>query len=477
MRTVILLALYPVAACIAQLPGAFTATGNMMAPRAAHTATLLRDGRVLIAGGYLGGPDDSLTSAELYDPSTGGFTSTGSMTTPRAFHAATLLADGRVLIVGGGAGASAELYDPATGQFTAAGAMAANLYPQPQAGTLLPDGRVLIAGYPTAQLYDPATNGFATTAPYATLAPPFIERSTLLADGRVLLTGGIDDCYSPLCADPGAAWTELYDPVAGTFSPAGSIHQWDNVYTATLLADGSVLFVGSGGGAADAAGISAAEIFDPSSGTFTPIGSAAASHGYGASTLLPDGTVLITGGIIPGGDGEIRSELYLPASTSFSPAGNMMAGRELNTATLLADGTVLIAGGFNGPPPTASAEIYHPAVLVTAPLLFSLSGDGHGQGAIWHAATGEVATEDSPAVAGEALSMYTTSLGDGSVIPPQVAIGGRLAGILFFGSAPGYQGINQVNVRVPGGVAPGASIPVCLTYLGRPSNQVTLGVQ
>ena len=83
-----------------------------------------------------------------------------------------------------------------------------------------------------------------------------------------------------------------------------------------------------------------------------------------------------------------RSELYLPASASFAPASNMTAGRELHTATLLGDGTVLIAGGFNGPFPTASAEIYRPAVLVAAPLLFSLSGDGHGQGAIWHAATG-----------------------------------------------------------------------------------------
>jgi uncharacterized protein (TIGR03437 family) len=109
--------------------------------------------------------------------------------------------------------------------------------------------------------------------------------------------------------------------------------------------------------------------------------------------------------------------------------------------------------------------------------LFSLSGDGKGQGAIWHATTGEIASPGNAASAGEILSLYTTNLDSASVIPPRIVIGGQLAEILYFRGAPGYPGYNQVNFRMPGGVAPGPAVPVRLTYLGRPSNQITLGVQ
>jgi hypothetical protein len=111
-----------------------------------------------------------------------------------------------------------------------------------------------------------------------------------------------------------------------------------------------------------------------------------------------------------------------------------------------------------------------------APVLLSVSDAGSRQGAILHAGTSQVASASNPAVVGEALEVYLTGLVDGSTVPPQITIGDRVAEILFFGRAPGLDGVNQVNVRVPG-ITPGPAVPVRLTYLGRLSNEVTIGVR
>jgi hypothetical protein len=231
-----------------------------------------------------------------------------------------------------------------------------------------------------------------------------------------------------------------------------------------------------------------AEIYDPAAGVFSVTGTMTAAIGYWqAAVLLPEGKVLIAGespdvpcgmimigfpstGTCPG-----YAELYNPVTGTFSEPMVSLA-EEGHAATLLPDGTVLLSGGFRCCGITiAGAEIYHPALLMASPVLFSLSGST--QGAILHASTQQLVSRDNPAVAGEAIEIYGTGLIDDAVIPPQVSVGGLMAQVLFFGNAPGYDGLNQINVSVPSGVALGPAVPVRLNYLNRPSNEVTLAIQ
>lgn len=290
----------------AQASGAFTGAGHMAANRHSHTATRLPDGRVLIVGGdslssrYQARADRAI-SAELYDPSRRTFTATGNLTTPRAFHTATLLTDGRVLITGGQHDppfyrevGSAELYDPSTGTFTATGIMVA------------------------ARLYHSAV---------------------LLGSGKVLIVSGAEYRGKGAPLDLRA---ELYDPASGTFAATGtpvSINAStgeDYVHpTATLLQDGRVLVTWTSG---------LAELYDPRTGVFSATGSMIATREYeaGTQTLLANGTVLVTGGLVFGAIGS--AEVYDPSTEAFRPTGTMTTRRGRHTATLLRDGTVLIAG-------------------------------------------------------------------------------------------------------------------------------------
>jgi hypothetical protein len=268
----------------------------------------------------------------------------------------------------------------------------------------------------------------------------------------------------------------LYDPRTSAFSfPEIPLAQ----ASTALLMNGKVLFAGGNDDPGDS---NLAEVYDPSAGSITPTGNLTAFRADDPATLLTDGTVLIAGDNGDAGLTLASAELYDPATGTFTRTGDMTADRGLHTATLLNDGKVLIAGGIHsvagqGWPPLSSADLYTSPTAMPAPVLFSVSGDGEGQGAIWHSTTGNIASAGNPAAAGEALALYTKNLRDGAAIPPQVIVGGRLAEILYFGAAPGYPGYNQVNFRMPAGVAPGVAVPVRLTYLGRASNELTIGVQ
>jgi len=437
----------------------------MTVPRAFHTATLLPNGKVLIAGG-------GSATLELYDPSTGTSTATGAMTASNAVVSATVLPDGRVLLI---ETENAELYDPSTGTVTPTGSMVDG---QGGHSALLTNGKVLMTGSGDPELYDPSTGAFTLTGPYANVYSHddgFQTTSTLLPSGEVLFAADVQYARN--------YDAELYDSTMNTFRLTGMMVSFLLGRTTTLLVNGKVL---RAGGEDDLSRYQTAELYDPAAGMFTATGDMTTRRSYHAAVLLPDGTVLITGG---GGQsnsgpslGSLASaELYDSSTGTFTATGSMTTGRQYHTATALNDGRVLITGGFYTDGIAygfvSSAEIYTPPVLIPAPALFSISDDGRGQGAIWHAQTGQIVSVATPATAGDVLSMYTTSLFEGGAIPPEVAIGGQFAEILYFGDAPGYPGYFQVNFRMPNGVAPGSAVPVRLTYIGRPSNAVTIGVQ
>ena len=323
-----------------------------------HTATLLANGKVLIAGGE--SDTSRLASAELYDPATNAITRTGSMASARMFATATLLPNGKVLVTGGYDKeskdlASAELYDPATGTFTPTGAMARVRHKH--TATLLPNGKVLIAGgygpganytWSGAELYDPATGTFSPTGSMAQARCQ--HTATLLPDGRVLVVGG----WCPLTENwnPGPGYlasAELYDPATGAFTPTGGLAEERCAHEAILLPGGEVLCAG---GYNDVLHWPTyAECYDPSRGTFSRTGHAGeANWSDYTATLMPSGKVLLAGGLgfVPGVGDHFpeTTELYDPATGQFTlHAARLDVPRTGHTATLLANGAVLLVGG------------------------------------------------------------------------------------------------------------------------------------
>ena len=339
---------------------------------AGSTATLLPDGRVLVVGGtsMYGNGGNASFSAELYDPRTGSWTATGRMGSMRQGATTTLLPDGRVLVAGGCCNnsaqilASAELYDPASGSWTLTGSMGT-----PRNGataTLLPNGKVLVAGgtndrsggksyepsLASAELYDPATGTWAATGSMG--SGRIGPTATLLPDGKVLVAGGL------LAPTGSLASVELYDPTTGTWAPTGSMGTKRQSATATLLPDGRVLVAGGStvtGTPYLEVVLATAELYDPGSGTWTTTGKMR-TPGCDTATLLLDGMVLVTGG---GGVMSTAAQLYDPGIGSWMSTANMGTPRSGQTATLLRDGKVLVSGGngWGGAPPT-SAELYDP---------------------------------------------------------------------------------------------------------------------
>jgi hypothetical protein len=305
--------------------GIFTPTGTMTTSRFSHAATLLAhgpaatNGKVLITGGSNASFDSgsnassALATAEIFDPATGTFTATGAMKEMRFEHTATLLANGKVLLAGGTADNVAELFDPATGSFTSTGVLIVGGRWGCTA-TLVKDGTVLIAGgrdaedvfdaFPlnNAELFNPGTGTFTATGLMTQFR--YGHTADLLNNGKVVLTGGNNG---------DAVWdAELFDPTTGTFSATSPMNSPRVHHTATLLNDGTLLVAGGFSFFPTSGGFATADVFDPATNTFTATGHLGTGRFSHTATRLNNGQVLITGGESNGNTGAIASsaELY-----------------------------------------------------------------------------------------------------------------------------------------------------------------------
>lgn len=347
----------------------FVPTGSMGVRREGATASLLTDGDVLVAGG-------GTAAAELYHPKSGSWTTTASMSTARTNATATLLANGEVLVAGGCCQpgnpyvglASSELYNPSTGSWSPTGSL--NVARSGDTATLLGNGDVLVAGgacngtaygcdagsflvnQRSAELYDPATGLWTKTGSMADGRE--LHTATLLPNGEVLVAGGFNSCDDDFCSDLNDA--ELYDPVTGKWLHTASLSGAREQQTATLLPNGDVLVAGglnAGGFSGSGVTYTSAEIYDPTFARWTPAASMNVRRAGASATLLSGGWVLVSGG------GTASNEVYQPGSDVWVPVGNLSTTRTGPTATLLPDGDVLVAGGSGlDREPLFTAEVY-----------------------------------------------------------------------------------------------------------------------
>jgi uncharacterized protein (TIGR03437 family) len=477
--------------------GTWSPTGSLNAARELATLTLLPNGKALIAGGE--GPNNEvLNTAEVYDPATGTWSSAGTMNAAREGHAATLLPNGKVLLASGFGGtlsnatlhSSAELYDPATGSWTPTGSLG-TARPFLKA-ILLPNGQVLAVGgsnftstvYNTAELYDPATGQWSATGSMTT--PRQAHTLTLLASGKVLAVGNT----------AGQKKAELYDPATGSWTATADL--LSNVrlnHTATLLGNGKVLVSGGNGP------LASAELFD--SGTFATASVSAAS--FSPAGLAAE-AIVSAFGLDLANTVAVASTLPLPTDL----AGTTVRVRDSLGIERLAPLFFVASGQINYqiPPDTASGtamiivrsgsgavSIGAAQIERVAPGLFTFTSDGQGVPAAivrrfrnnqelpsvlsaqldgqnrWVALPVDLGPESDLVI----LEMFGTGFRHHS--QTSVTIGGAQAQVFYAGLAPGFVGLDQLDIVIPRSLAGRGEVEIVMTVDGKAANTVRVNIR
>jgi uncharacterized protein (TIGR03437 family) len=450
----------------------WTYTGSLSTNRYGHTATLLRNGKVLVAGGG-GFPcsgnfcfSTTYNSAELYDPATGRWSNTGSLSR-RANHTATLLPNGQVLVAGGvnfgydigsfNYVTSAELYNPATERWQPTGSF--TMIRGYHSAVLLPNGKILAVGSPdlngrpvvwSAELYDPATERWSSTG-----TPTMFGKLTLLPNGKVLAAGNA---------------AELYDPGTERWSSTGKLNVIQDVRAMTLLPNGKVLVTGN----ESFTPTMLAELYDPATGTWNVTGSFNTNHYGGMVILFPDGRVLMSGGFDSNFYSLRNAEVYDSATGVWIAISSMIAARQDHTATLLPNGKVLITGGVDGDYEFDVGTIYHTTAelldldLPQAGAVASVSAASFNLlGLTSEGITASFGTDLATASVGATTLPLPTQLAGTTVKIKDRAGAERLAPLFFVSPV-------QVNYQIPPGTAAGAATVTISSGDGTVSTGVAL---
>ena len=326
----------------------FEYAGNLVEKRLWHTATLLNDGRLLIAGGAATDSPGYVpmsmfhASTELFDPETQTSSAARSLSVARTRDMGILLQDGRVVILGAHL-APVEIYDPQSGRFSAHDATLGDI----STAALLPDGSILTYCALGVAIFDPDTGNFTSISGLDGRRGG--HTATMLLDGRILIVGGGN-------SEGLAKAAEIYDPTSNAFTEVGELHTERRGHKAVLLQDGTVLVIGGSKGVPDSTPepVTAAEIYDPATGTFSPAGTPGITPIW-AAAVLRKGDVFLIGGE----DGNVV--LYDPLSGAFAPTGDSIGqGRVFFSTTVLRDGRVLVVGGLKDGEASDHVLIYNP---------------------------------------------------------------------------------------------------------------------